>query len=878
MEFPEGRLLKITDNLFPALRRDIERARRENKIFVHEVPSKMFVFWQCAIDFYPTSFDGKDLVTYLDLIAQQSQSRVFVKYKLKEKDISDYLATSIYGNFRKNEKNTINKLLLNVDCAQLTPSRLAYHAYLKRTRKHFGLALTPSEIIDAIDRDESFKGNDPDINELRRHIIEFLKSSVSKQKEESYSIPPSLKSNIFHEHPELFKMTNDEEVISNNNTFIAPTTLPKRIDKKEFLRPMVEWIKKQRKNQYFVERRLCELQNSFNQFISTPGNLATSFINENSVEWVQYHKTYVTNRIKDKSAISANDNKLTTETIINTNESFVILGESGSGKTHLLYDIVLDLYEEKENTLIPIYVSLDGYAPQNETSLKKRIQAQIRTRHKYSITNDQLTDERIIFLLDHLDMAQSINQTRVTNDVIQIFSDELFGKHRYIIVSRINLYTQQLEPLNILIIEDLSPKDIETILKESNQPILWDILKCNEQWMDFVKKPLLLKMLIKAYQENKEKDLEISLNKKTNLYRAFLKDFSDNEWVRLKRSGKISYDEVLKLDALSALAFRMHEEGIWSKRCSEAKQMMKSEIMNSAKNNNIILRNNDPGPIVRQIEEENLLITYDSKVFQFLHHSFQEYFSARYLYKNNTTCDNILGKIKADFAWNQVIVFYSGMLKDSSKIVERLLEKEDIKWVHLAGQCAAESDYLQQNIKEFIIRKLVDEFAKNLRMPFPPGFARSCEDLVGFAVQIDNDLLEQLAPLGLVEWEFSRVLALAYCKNPQVGVKRVIDFLNDPDPFVRHRFAVYLDLVFTPHRTRLFKKLADVISEKYFGTIGKQDTPTLHNPPQSNERKLIKKIEDSFLSLLTEIKNEHWEFVLSAIPEIDYDRIYSDSD
>lgn len=309
----------------------------------------------------------------------------------------------------------------------------------------------------------------------------------------------------------------------------SPQTSITKLDKTEFLKPLVEEIEKQRKGKYFIERIFLELTDD----VST----------------------------RNKFTDDKEDNRLWDfERILKSNENIIILGEPGSGKTTLLHDIILNLYKDQENDLIPIYISFVGFQPKGKEAIINFIQSEIQLVYKKNIIKENSDNLKYIFLFDHIDLVASSSTKEAIDNIKLLFSDELFCKYRFIVTCRINQYLGGLSGFIHLKIKDLSDKDIESILIRNNIGIFWQKIKKQPTWTSFTKKPLLLTMLINVYKESSESKIELNINRKTDLYSWFVYYHTSKESIRERKIGETDFYTSWKLDALYRLAFEMQYE------------------------------------------------------------------------------------------------------------------------------------------------------------------------------------------------------------------------------------------------------------------------------------------------------------------------------
>lgn len=282
------------------------------------------------------------------------------------------------------------------------------------------------------------------------------------------------------------EQTREEKLILDNRS------TPK-FNKSDYVEPLVEWIERQRKTNYFVKRKFIEV-----------GNVKKV--------WKE-------------------------EDILNSNENLVILGEPGSGKTSLLQTIALELCNRKNVEIVPIFVSLNEYVPKNKNTLLERIREENRRILSKSISDEDLYEEDFLFLLDNLD--SSIEPINTTSDINSLCADEILSKHRFVIACNPDMFNfYNLVDFVKIIIKDLTIIDIKKILVarvgSSNSREVYAFLSHlnEEKWVELAQKPIWLYKIFELFDEYLNK---VSLTALINLAMASgMKEKNTKEKERLK--------------------------------------------------------------------------------------------------------------------------------------------------------------------------------------------------------------------------------------------------------------------------------------------------------------------------------------------------------
>lgn len=176
------RLKIITNCLFPRSKKYIQKACRDGKIYVHEIPSKRFALWQCLIEHLPDGAEDEQLALYFSQLAKNDPSDCFKAYMPKGEELTREEIDHFYTNIRSNLRRYIIKILLEKPCSDLKIDYLACNAYIETDNKKLKLVLTPKEIINALEKDIRYDRLDEELNNRRRKIIELINTSFEEQK------------------------------------------------------------------------------------------------------------------------------------------------------------------------------------------------------------------------------------------------------------------------------------------------------------------------------------------------------------------------------------------------------------------------------------------------------------------------------------------------------------------------------------------------------------------------------------------------------------------------------------------------------------------------------------------------------------------------
>lgn len=215
-------------------------------------------------------------------------------------------------------------------------------------------------------------------------------------------------------------------------------------------------------------------------------------------------------------------------------------------------------------------------------------------------------------------------------------------------------------------------------------------------------------------------------------------------------------------------------------------------------------------------ERSGLLIERGARVFAFSHLTFQEFLTARYIFRTNQS-EIIMDKIEDD-QWQEVLLLYCG-LQDASQIVETLLQRPtDLfnTWLLLAGECSSEAIALDERLRAKVIDKILNlsvtskfeslresaidigkkiapqQFVSFLEKTFhsneKPNSEWAGEGLTLLADHLRDDLCAELLSLPSVRKKMLRRLRIK--KNISDNLFEVmIRLIDDEEPLIRQMVA-----------------------------------------------------------------------------------------
>jgi len=400
---------------------------------------------------------------------------------------------------------------------------------------------------------------------------------------------------------------------------------------------------------------------------------------------------------------------INSENAIKEYQRLVIVGAPGSGKTTLLKHLALksckENIEKLERTCIPIPVTLSEFFESGK-ELGEYIYDVFKKYHfpqaKKIIEND-LKKGSCRLLLDGFDELVTKKAQDMVTRKIRKFADR-YPKAQIIVTARIAGYHDELKEFTKLELMEFDSKQIELFIKNwfgkinfQKAQLMSKAIRENEHIKAIAQNPLMLAIIAIIHEEDRELP-----QRRVELYERCV-DVLLNKW-DVQKKIKNSYFAEKKEYILKKLAFYGH---INNKKIFTQKEIV-AEIYKYSKR--IGLGKKDATPFLEEISQRsNLLRLISRNHYDFLHLSFQEYFTALEL---NDQKDGVSTVIKHLFKpwWEEPILLYAGIRKDASELIKRINKEvpEDIFYSNLilVGRCSADAGFTEPTLKENIIDDL----------------------------------------------------------------------------------------------------------------------------------------------------------------------------
>lgn len=398
------------------------------------------------------------------------------------------------------------------------------------------------------------------------------------------------------------------------------------------------------------------------------------------------------------------------EDLLSSNESIIIEGMPGSGKTRLLNQITLELLDNEiieENNTIPVKIELKQLR-ENQFDIDKCVLTCIKKNIPESSDVDSFLSKKIILIIDFVDDLNIDEIAKLIDGLCEYLNKD---GNRFILSTRSldnisfknttknirevylqNFNSKQVEQFIVKYFEDLNRgKRFLEVLKESN---ILDKLPAT---------PLTITLMSLLYEDTAY-EIPATI---TDIFSDFINVLLGK--LEIKSRTKL-LDLELKKRILSSIALTMLRE----KEFEITKEKFLQLIEKFLKPKGIGDFHVDD--IYKIVCKSGLLYETKDKLIGFKHLSFLEYFSALELYKKHSDYSELINKFN-DVNWQNTTLFYAGFSKDMPDFITDLVtnvpENNIRDWfLNIGGMgCLAQALYMT-DIEDRI--KLIEKALDNM--------------------------------------------------------------------------------------------------------------------------------------------------------------------
>jgi HEAT repeat protein len=486
----------------------------------------------------------------------------------------------------------------------------------------------------------------------------------------------------------------------------------------------------------------------------------------------------------------------------------MILADPGMGKSTLLRMEALKIAREElgklgvntpqpflnnrekvkvKDVILPLYFRLselaNKLAEKNDDIINIIPQLIDKSFQIESIVKEKLEQGKCVLFLDALDEVSSV-QLHKLNTKLEHFLDN--SPCKIYLTSRIVGYSGKFSgKVKEVEIVPFTDKKIAEYIKTwfvnaedylENDLVsaagLIEELKNKPQIQGLAQNPLLLSLICSLYQTQ---DLILPA-KRNEVYRQAV-DYMLRDWVENRKLVSLSgAKRIAKIRLLEMVAYELscREEEIFIFKEEDFFNVLERYLRHEEVST-IFRELNSDELMIQLCEEDGIIQKFHEKGDQylFLHRTFQEYFTACYLYQRiKKNQEDGIALVKAHFwdhDWHETIILLAGMMSDASLLLEAILqEKDDIfaTLLILASNCLAES----KNIQDSLINQIVDKLYKVWQRDFSLEYINKTMVTLGKTFPVMRRRLENAlkdSPWYVRDSKFNAAELLGKIGNPE---------------------------------------------------------------------------------------------------------------
>ena len=405
------------------------------------------------------------------------------------------------------------------------------------------------------------------------------------------------------------------------------------------------------------------------------------------------------------------DRVMDVDSAVKSFNRMVIVGAPGAGKTTLLKHLALKYCKENidklERVTVPIPVTLRE-SMQSGKDLREYIDVVFEKycfKEAKEFVEKELQNGKCMLLLDGFDeLATKESQTKAAEQIHGFV--QKYPLCRFIVTSRIAGYHDELSGFTRLELMDFDEKQMKEFIdhwfgqgEPKKAASMWNAVKENENIEKLARNPLLMTIIAIIYEEDQELP-----QGRAALYERSV-DVLLSRWDKAKKL-KNKFSPENKEFILRQLAYENH--------CLNRRAMSHLEIMGIIDRyaSRIGLKKEEYESFLAEIWERSYLLRQIAvETYDFLHLSFQEYFTALELREQPDGIGTIIKHIDESW-WEEPTLLYAGISRDATELIHRIQKEvpEDIFFSNLilAGNCIADAPFTESKLKEEIVQTLWD--------------------------------------------------------------------------------------------------------------------------------------------------------------------------
>ncbi|MBD2489653.1 NACHT domain-containing NTPase [Aulosira sp. FACHB-615] len=376
--------------------------------------------------------------------------------------------------------------------------------------------------------------------------------------------------------------------------------------------------------------------------------------------------------------------------VANKNQSLMVLGAPGSGKSTFLRKIGLEALKGKQGKFkyecIPILIELKRFNV-DEINIKELVFQEFNCCNFVEaevLTKKLLEAGKLLILLDGLDEVPTKNLNAAVTQ-IQDFVKQ-YQTNRFIVSCRTAAYHQQFRRFENVEIAEFTDEQIKQFInnwfqsEEDKQADTagqcWELLQENESAKELARTPLLLTFICLYYDE-----YQSFTNNRSELYKKAL-DILLDKWLAEKRVKRDPIFKDFTIAIEESLLAEIAYQGFGKNRLFFTRDELIEQIQTNLNKNENAPKTLNSKAVLKAIQvEQGILVERVRDAYAFSHLTLQEYLTAKYICDWQLV-DELVSCYLIDINWRDVFLLTSGLLRPNADQLLLHMEKEAQKYIN----------------------------------------------------------------------------------------------------------------------------------------------------------------------------------------------------